>query len=326
MSNLQTIRGWETVELASDVLVATVVPGKGGDIISLRYLPASIELLWHSPWGLRACGAIANLSDDVGTYMDGYPGGWQTIFPNGGDPVIEHGAQWGMHGEVCATPFDFDLLGDETVMLHATLVRSPFEITKQVRVAGCRVELTETVTNRGGGPIEVMWSHHPAFGAPLLGGDCRLETAARSVLVDDKRDTASGDLLVGGCGAWPTVPARDGSEIDLSVLPPPGAGIDRLAYLADFERGWAALRNSSVGVSVEFQWDAKLFPHAWYWLEANGQSGFPWYQRAYVLGIEPATTIPGQGIQAARAKTGTQLCFEPGQTRQAVIGLTVGPA
>lgn len=326
MSQLGAMRGWETVELASDVLAATVVPGKGGDIVSVRYLPADVELLWRSPWGLRQRGAIANLPDDIGTYMDGYPGGWQTIFPNGGDPVVEHGAQWGMHGEVCATPFDFDLPGDETVVLHAVLVRSPFEITKQVRVTGDRLELTETITNQGGEPIEVMWSHHPAFGPPLLGGACRLETAARTVLVDDIRDTASGDLAIGGRGTWPAVPAKDGTEIDLGSVPPPGAGIDRMAYLTDFDRGWVALRNPDVGLAVELDWDAELFPHAWYWLEANGQTGFPWYQRAYVMAVEPATSIPGQGIQAARAKTGSQITFEPGQTRQAVIGLRVGPA
>lgn len=319
-------RGWETVELASDTLAATVVPGKGGDVVSLRWLPGDLELLWQSPWGLRARGAVTGLPDDIGTYMDGYPGGWQTVFPNGGDPVVEHGAQWGMHGEVAITPFDDEPAADGALRLHAVLVRSPFEVTKVVAVRGDRLELTETITNRGGEPVEAMWSHHPAFGPPLLDGGCRLEAAARTVVVDDARDTTSGDLQVGGRGSWPAAPGRDGAVVDLSAIPPPGAGIDRMAYLTDFERGWAALTNPGVGVSVELEWDAGLFPHAWYWLEANGQRDFPWYQRAYVLAVEPATSFPGQGLHAVRNKTGNQISFEPGETRETVLGLRVRPA
>jgi hypothetical protein len=314
------------VELSSDELAVTVVPGKGGDIVSIRYLPLSLELLWETPWGLRARGAVTAIADDQGTYSEGYPGGWNTIFPNGGGPVVEHRVRWGMHGEVHYTPFDYELSDPETVTMRAVLVRSPFEVVKRVSVDGDAVTITETMTNQGGEVIEAMWSHHPAFGAPLLDGSARITTGARRFLTDEGRGNASSDLESGGQGAWPLVPGRGGSAVDVSVVPPHGTGINRMGYLTDFEGAWAAITNPSLGVTAELRWDASVFPHAWYWLEANAGTGFPWYQRAYVLAIEPASSFPGHGIQVVRAKTGNQIGFEPGESRTATVRLAAGPS
>jgi galactose mutarotase-like enzyme len=325
MSSKGQRRGWETVTLQSDTLAVTVVPAKGGDLISVRYRPTDLELLWTSPWGLRERGAAPAVADDLGTYMEGYPGGWNTIFPNGGDPVVEHGVRWGMHGEVYSTPFDYELDG-ETLTMHTVLIRSPFEVTKRVEVAGSRVEITETITNRGGEVIEAMWSHHPAFGAPFLDGSCVISTGAKTFVADDERDTASGDLRIGATGPWPLVAGRGDATVDVSRMPPPGAGIDRMGYLTDFEEPWVEIANPTVGVAARLDWDASVFPNAWYWLEANGQTGFPWYQRAYVVAVEPASSYPGQGLHAVRAKTGNQLSFRPGETRTATVAMTVGPS
>jgi galactose mutarotase-like enzyme len=321
-------RGWSVVALTSADLDIEVVPGKGGDILSVRWRAGDVELLWQSPWGLRAHGAMTTSEDEVARLIEAYPGGWQSVFPNGGDAVTEHGVGWGMHGEVWQTPFDWSPVANG-IEMRARLVRSPFEVVKTVVLDGPRLSVSETITNVGGEPIEVMWSQHPAFGAPLVGPDLVIETAARAFIVDDARDTPGTDVVPGARGTWPLVPGRgpalvDGSAlVDVSRVPAPGAGVDRMGYLGEFIHGHVALRNPALGLSVELDWDAATLPYAWYWLECHASAGFPWYRGVYVLAIEPASSMPAQGIAAVRAKTGTQILIAPGESRTATVDLTV---
>ena len=165
-----------------------------------------------------------------------------------------------------------------------------------------------------------MWSHHPAFGAPFLDPSCVLRTAAGSFLADPSYDTPRGDLAPGVVSSWPHAAGRAGAVIDLSAVPAPDAGVDRYGYLLELPEPWCALTNRSLGLTATLRWDGATFPHAWYWCEAGGTTGFPWFGRAYVLAIEPASSYPGAGLQAAR-ESGTALTFAPGQTRSAFVSL-----
>jgi galactose mutarotase-like enzyme len=314
-------QGWEIVRLATSAVSAEIAPGKGGDVLSLKWRATDVELLWQTPWGLRARGAAGTSEDDVARLMEAYPGGWQSVFPNGGDAVIEHGVAWGMHGEVWLTPFEWEPI-DKGIEMRARLVRSPFEVVKRITLHGAALTVTEIVTNVGGQSVEVMWSQHPAFGPPLIGPDARIETAAKAVLADDGRDTSSFDLDPGSTSIWPHASGRDGVSIDLRTVPPQDAGVDRLAYLSNFVEGHAAITNPRPGLRVDLDWDATTMPYAWYWLEANGSAGFPWYRSAYVLAIEPATSYPAQGIAAVRRTTGTQLQIASGEQRTNTVSLT----
>lgn len=100
-------RGWEIVHLRSDVVEVEVVPGKGADVTSVRWLPLDVDVMWHTRWGLRHHGQRATLGSSEALLMDAYPGGWQTVFPNGGDATTEHGVEWGMHGEAWLASYDW---------------------------------------------------------------------------------------------------------------------------------------------------------------------------------------------------------------------------
>ncbi len=75
-------------------------------------------------------------SDSAARLMAAYPGGWRTVFPNGGDAATGHGAEWGTLGEVWLTPFYWDAIDDDTVVLTARLVLSPFGVVKTISVRG----------------------------------------------------------------------------------------------------------------------------------------------------------------------------------------------
>lgn len=319
------IRGWEVVRLRSDEVEVDVVPGKGGDVIAARWRDGNVDVLWKTRWGLRHADSRPLGGNAESRLMQSYPGGWQTVFPNGGDAVEEHGITWGMHGEVWLTAFDWEVDSAGALDMSARLVHSPFEITKRVSLVGPRIRVEETITNIGGQPVEVMWGHHPAFGEPFLSPAVRIETNGRRVLVDDLRANASSELAAGGSGRWPQVPGRRTESVDLSRVPARDAGVDRMAYLTDFPpQARVRLTNADLGVSATLDWRAEQFPFAWYWLEAAGTGGFPWYYGAYVIAIEPSTSWPAQGLHAAQAKTGSQLRIAPGETRSAAVSLTLG--
>ena len=60
-------------------------------------------------------------------------------------------------------------------------------------------------------------------------------------------------------------------------------------------------------------WPTAVFPFAWFWQEMHATPGFPWYRGAYVMAIEPFSSIPGQGLEKVMAKTGTQLELAAGE-------------
>ena len=78
------------------------------------------------------------------------------------------------------TPFDWQVI-EGGILLTANLVRSPFRFEKLIEVDGARVRVSETAINIGDETVEVTWSQHPAFGAPLIGPETRVQTNARTV-------------------------------------------------------------------------------------------------------------------------------------------------
>jgi hypothetical protein len=104
--------------------------------------------------------------------------------------------------------------------------------------------------------------------------------------------------------------------------------VSRRAFLGDFQAAGAvvAIENPTSGLAVHIEWDPAGFPYAWYWLEAGGRPGFPWFGAEYVLGIEPCTSYPTGGIGAIRATTGTQLAIPAGEERTRAVSVTVGAA
>ena len=307
------------VRIENEVLSTTVLAGKGADIYELSYKPRGIDVLWKSPWGLKDPARSAPTShDSQTTWISYYPGGWQGIFPNGGAACKYQGVELGFHGEAALVPWETEIVeagGDAAeVRCSVRLFHSPFRLERTLRVEAGRPVLTlrERITNEGGMPLEFMWGHHPAFGAPFLSGACRIDIGASTLCADDVAIGTHNPIEPGACFAWP-LGERNGRQTDLSQVPGRETPHDVLAYFRDFEAGWYGITNRELGFGVGLVWPKEVFPYAWFWQEMHASAGFPWYQGAYVMAIEPFTSFPGQGLLNVIAKTGTQRRLGPGE-------------
>ncbi|MBD3940188.1 DUF4432 family protein [Microbacterium sp. NEAU-LLC] len=319
---ITTVSGWEARRLSTEQLDVTVIPGKGGDVSSIRDRASGVELLWTPRWGLRPPWALPLPGVPEALALDRSGGGWNTMFPNAGRACVEHGVDWGFHGETWLAPFAAEAMPGG-VRMTTSLARSPFTVTKEVRVAENRVTVTETVTHVGARPVDVLWCQHPAFGEPLIGPSTTVEITGCAVHPDLPDDTPPTQAP----RRWPEHTEVDGSRHDLSRLAADRSGVARLAFLGSFddEHVRARIHNPELGLGVELAWSRHDFPFAWYWYEAGGRQNYPWYGAAHSLALEPASGYPS-GVHRARALTDTATTIQPGAivTKTVTLSVTSG--
>ena len=310
-------RGVRALRIENDLLAATVLLDKGADIYQLIYKPRELDVLWKTPWGLRNPRTPQSTFTSTAAWLETYPGGWQEIFPSGGGPCVYKGVELNFHGESSVAAWEYMVVetggNAAEVRLTTRLFRSPFRMERTMRVeAGIPVLLLrEQITNEGGEPIDYMWGHHPSYGAPFLSDACRIDIGARVLRADDTFDGPYNPLALDRRYDWP-IGERDGASADLSVVPECTVPRHLLAYFEGFDDGWYGITNTALGLGVGLVWPKEVFPYAWFWQELHASSGHPWYRGAYVLAIEPFSSIPGQGLVAAMEKTGSHRTLAAG--------------
>ena len=314
------------LRLENDLLSTTILLDKGADIYELTYKPSGIDVLWKSPWGLKSpgLGPADYASNSETVWLEHYAGGWQELFPNGGDACLYKGVELSFHGEASMIPWHYEIIENSPVRvevrLFARLRRSPFIIERWMMLEQGQPVLTlrGKVTNEAGEPMDYMWSHHPAFGAPFLSAACRVDVGTGVFQADDLYTGTHNPLTVGQTYQWPYADTAQG-RVDMSQVPPPDQPRDTLAYLKDFESGWYAITNADLGFGVGLVWPREDFPYAWLWQEMNASPGFPFYKNCYVMAIEPATSIPGQGLNSVIEKTGAHRTLQPGESAESSL-------
>jgi hypothetical protein len=275
-------------------------------------------VLWKSPWGLKkpGKGVVSSGASTEAAWLEHYEGGWQLIFPNGGDECRYNGATLNFHGEASGLPWDYQILrkssSSVSVQFTVQLYRSPFRVRRTVTVerALAAVLLHETIENLAEEDLHFMWGQHPAFGAPFLTGGCRLRVPARTFTAHDTEISPTSRIAPSTCGSWPHVNGKLGT-IDLSVIPPTEERVTEFGYLSQMNEGWYALSNPALNFGFGLAWPQKIFPYCWLWQEMRGSFGYPWYGRCYVMAVEPFTSIPGCGLERAIA-AGTAPVLEAG--------------
>ncbi len=258
-----------------------LLPDKGTDVVSFYDKRRDLELAWTAPARPQATGG----------FLDTYPGGWQEVLPNGGAPAVHRGASFDQHGSVATIPWE--VLGDN--VFTAATPRYPLRVTKQFRLADLSLHISETLTNEAPVPVEAMWGHHLTFGRPFLNPGCRVRLPEDVTVIPHPQ---------------PIDRFQRRRNPDLSVVPVPGDPSD-ICYVAG-TNWYEVLDESDSGVRVE--WDSRTMPYLWVWQECGATVDYPWWGRAYVLGLEPFSSYPTNGLPGAIAN-GSALTLAPGETK-----------
>ena len=314
------VRGWDVLRLSTDALTVEIIPGLGGTVTSVTRRADGAALLWSPPWGLRPRGSRSLPGTLEAQMIDSLAGGWQTLFPNGGDSVFVHGVDWGYDGEARLTWMDWEFTGS-SVRMTGRLIRAPFEITKIISVRDHEITVGETVRNVGRERIEAMWGSQLMLGGVLLGRETIVDSAAAVVRPDPQ---TSPDISYDDLMPWPRSHAP-GAMINLSRLPEPESAETRLVYLSDFSRPMISISRPSHRIAIELVWDAEVFPYVWYSMEAGGRSGFPWYCAGYFLSLTPCTSWPAHGLNDARRISNSTVLIDPSEVLTSYVTLRMQP-
>jgi hypothetical protein len=305
------LRGYRCFTLENELLRITVAAEKGADIVEFLWKPLDLDVLWHSPLGLRNIGQLGTSSPlEEGNFRDFFAGGWYEMLPNGPAPCTHRGAHWGFHGEATLLPWEYKIDKDDQdeiqVTLVVRLVRIPILVTKTMtlRSRSGMLSIRETLTNESQETVQFLWGQHPTFGWPFLEEGCRIFLPSCVASVGDPRQ--DGRLAQMQRIQWPIVPGRDGNNIDLSILPPPESKSHDFVRLEQLDDGWFAIVNPHRKLGWALCWDVRLFPVLGYWQLFRGAKDYPWYGMHYLAALEPANDLPSIA-DAVKRKTAFEL-------------------
>jgi hypothetical protein len=309
-------RGRAVIE--SGALRVAIDTAIGGTIAVIEHRGLGASVLGQVPWAPEEGPPASVAAPDENTWLRHYTGGWPLLFPNAGDACQVDGVFHGFHGEASLARWRAETRPTAVRLTHR-FATVPVEMEREVAVEGELLTIRERARMLGSAPIRVMWGHHPSFGSDLLAAPFEIRSGARHVLVDDRYDPPGNPLRPGATGRWPHVPGKTGI-VDLSRLQGPMAA---LAYLQDFDGAWVSIQRRDSFVGVALSWDAAVFPCAWLWCELEGTSDPPWNGKTRLIGVEPNTTWPGNGLAEALRRRAPLLTLQPNAEIAATVRLHV---
>jgi hypothetical protein len=289
-----------------------VLAGRGADVFEFLDKRSDVDFCWRSPTGIHApADYLGSSPDGQSAFLDHYAGGWQEVFPNGGPTAEFAGARFGQHGEVCQLPWDYEIVEDTPAAVAVRFsvrgrkVPVLLERTMAVRADDAVLEVYERLVNESDVELRAMWGLHVVLGTPYLAPGASIRVPDGTRVLPDRTVVAESARRVRdeAAFAWPHATGSEGQDIDLSVLPEPGAPSEML-YLTDLAEGWYEVHGE--GPAFRLEWDIGVLPYLWLWQELGAGRGYPWYGRPYVTGLEPFSSYPTDGLPAAVAN-GTAL-------------------
>ncbi|NGM70623.1 aldose 1-epimerase [Natronolimnobius sp. AArcel1] len=322
-----TYRGIDAVILENSALRVLVLPGKGGDIVEFRDKRTDVDVLWRTPhnWTPPESRYVPTAAETG--WNEHYPGGWQVNLPVAGGGWEFDGSAYGQHGESALLPWDAEVVRDDgeavTLRLTVELTRYPFVVERDLTLpAGdSRLEIEESVTNRGERPLEYVWQQHVTLGQPLLSSAARLDLPDATGVNPKYGDAFPNARLEGDVEfEWPHAPGRDGTTVDLREIPPEDSTIHDQSFAVDMADGWYALTNPDIDLGFALTFPLEPFESLWYWQPFGGFHESPWFNRNYNVGLEPTTAYPGD--PDVQRENGTMKELEPGETVEAEFTAT----
>jgi len=320
-----TRRGIDTVMLENSELEVEVLTGKGADITKLIDKRTNVNVLFEAPHEWHAPGdGHGAAPSDRSTFLDHYPGGWQTIIPGAGGAAEVASAKFGAHGESSIIPWSVQRIVDDDDAVSATLStrlpRYPLEIRRTVSLEAESPTLTvdESVENIGEVPVEYQWLQHIVFGSPLVSPEAEIEVSTDGGRTD-AHQTENARVPSDTAFEWPIVEGDDGPT-NLTDLPAKSERVLEGATLSSVD-GCYSIKNYDIDLAATVTYDPELFPSLWYWGTFGGYEHSPFFGREYALGLEPCTSSVDGLEQAIEAGATDEL--QPGECSSTALSVVL---
>jgi hypothetical protein len=324
-----TWHGLRALLIQNELLQILVLVDKGAEVVQFLYKPLDVDFLWHAPNRLRnPAHFVAAGGSQATPFFDHWSGGWFEVLPNGGPACDYKATPLGFYAETVNLPWECRVLDDRpervSVALWVRTYRTPFLLQKTLTLETGLPALfiEEQLMNEGQEPMDFMWGHHPVVGPPFLDDSCRIAAPDCKVQVLHDEDGPDYRMGLHQIGRWPVIKDRQGKPLDLRPVPPPSGRTMDNCYLSEFDQGWIAINNTRRKIGLGWAWDAAVFRYVWVWEALGGGHGYPWFGRTYNIGLEPWTSFPCAGLNAA-IERGTAMRIDAGQSLDAWLTATV---
>ena len=300
-------KGFRAMIIQNDKIQIVLLPDKGTEIIQFLYKPTDTDFLWHWKNPLRDPENFIPVSGgDPAPFFDHWSGGWFEVLPNNGPPSEYKGHKLGFYAETINLPWEYQIIEDTPervkIFFWVRTYRTPFLIKKYLTIESGNpsILIEEEVINTSGEEMAFAWGHHPVVGPPFLDEACRIFCPDCKVIVLDAEDGPGYRMKLHQEGRWPFIKDNNGNKLDLrQVLPKEAHNMDN-CYLTDYGKdAFIAVSNSKQNVGFGLSWDSQVFKYVWLWQAFGGGEGYPWFNDSYQMGIEPWSSFPCAGLQAA---------------------------
>jgi hypothetical protein len=283
--------------LSNKFITVVVDPANGGTVshIGRNKSPTSNVLAWYE-WNYPEPLSLEfKENESADHWRSRYRGGWQFLTPNAGKECVFQGIRHSFHGASSYMPWIITNKEDETLTLEISIL-GLFQITRLFTIDSLKARLicNTTILNLTNSHQEIVLVEHVAFqGSPSIkvGAPDKSEWKFDGDYKEDGREIRIWSEL-GNCGE--------------DLVNPVVGKTERMTYLIGGNEGWVSIFDTEKGVGAQLTWDQVDLPYIWYWQE-QGSQGFPFYGRAEITALEPASCHPSDGLDGASSAGRTKV-------------------
>jgi hypothetical protein len=285
---VEMYQGLERIIIENSRVVATLLPGKGADLLAFIWKATNTNCLYRSDTPIESLAKLDLQKQRLRNHSDYSLGGWMEALPHRGSYqgfVLEQD-----NGGIAATlPWEYMILkvskDEAAVKVWVDLPIFPLRIEKIYKLTEREPEvlaIAETVVNIGSEQMDFTWTQHALFGGEFLDGDVKVAVPSNSVFKAWEHIDCPGKALSAYEEAVAAVHLRQGC-FDLRRALPKGCGDYEFVVYNSLEAGCAALINEQMGLAVELHFELEHFPY----LRALYQHT----EAGNVIGMEPSDDL-----------------------------------
>jgi galactose mutarotase-like enzyme len=275
-----------------------VLPNRGAKIVSIEYLPSSLEVLSQpGEFTGKACSDKGFTSEDSCGFDDMFPAILAETYQweNGEKTEInDHGNLWYKH-------WDCNLLSENTCECSVRIPEFFCSLKKTIKVGEEKIHITYSLCNESAFPFRGLWAAHALFS---LRPGMYLELPSDMDEIINAMDTSLlGTRAFGKKIPYP-VPFEEIG--DISRFNPTLGAYAKFYFSKPCKTGRCSLIDPAEKISIEITFDPEKTPYLGIWVNENGWEG------QQNIGIEPATS--GMDSPSLAKEFGMENPFAPNTT------------